>query len=103
MLFLFCNCSLLSPFLCLASEWRKRWILYLLGHSVCCLVHGFEPYFYISCPQGMGPDDISCFHQTLEVKFDFSFCQFSCDELYYVSYHCIDFFSLIFVFGDALQ
>ncbi|KAA3486830.1 DNA polymerase delta catalytic subunit [Gossypium australe] len=36
------------------------------GHSVCCLVHGFEPYFYISCPPGMGPDDISHFHQTLE-------------------------------------
>ncbi|CAI0414266.1 unnamed protein product [Linum tenue] len=36
------------------------------GHSVCCKVHGFEPYFYISCPPGMGPDDISQFHQTLE-------------------------------------
>lgn len=38
------------------------------GHSVCCHVHGFEPYFYISCPPGMGPDDISRFHQTLEGK-----------------------------------
>ncbi|KAF5960748.1 hypothetical protein HYC85_001957 [Camellia sinensis] len=36
------------------------------GHSVCCHVHGFEPYFYISCPPGMGPDDISHFHQILE-------------------------------------
>ncbi|KAL5192349.1 DNA polymerase delta catalytic subunit [Glycine soja] len=36
------------------------------GHSVCCNVHGFEPYFYICCPPGMGPDDISHFHQTLE-------------------------------------
>ncbi|KAL0863005.1 hypothetical protein Bca101_042123 [Brassica carinata] len=36
------------------------------GHSVCCFVHGFEPYFYISCPPGMGPDDISRFHQSLE-------------------------------------
>ncbi|EXB40942.1 DNA polymerase delta catalytic subunit [Morus notabilis] len=36
------------------------------GHSVCCNVHGFEPYFYISCPPGMGPDDISHFHQILE-------------------------------------
>ncbi|KAI3451580.1 hypothetical protein Pfo_008245 [Paulownia fortunei] len=36
------------------------------GHSVCCFVHGFEPYFYISCPPGMGPDDISSFHQILE-------------------------------------
>ncbi|GJN06058.1 hypothetical protein PR202_ga23743 [Eleusine coracana subsp. coracana] len=36
------------------------------GHSICCQVHGFEPYFYISCPSGMSPDDISRFHQTLE-------------------------------------
>jgi len=40
----------------------------LSGHSVCCNVHGFEPYFYICCPPGMGPDDISHFHQTLEVS-----------------------------------
>ncbi|XP_041004890.1 DNA polymerase delta catalytic subunit isoform X2 [Juglans microcarpa x Juglans regia] len=38
------------------------------GHSVCCHVHGFEPYFYISCLPGMGPDDISRFHQTLEAR-----------------------------------
>ncbi|KAL1538994.1 DNA polymerase delta catalytic subunit [Salvia divinorum] len=38
------------------------------GHSVCCNVHGFEPYFYISCPPGFGPDDISRFHQVLESK-----------------------------------
>ncbi|OVA06886.1 DNA-directed DNA polymerase [Macleaya cordata] len=38
------------------------------GHSVCCHVHGFEPYFYISCPQGMTPDDISRFHQVLEAR-----------------------------------
>ncbi|XP_020676528.1 DNA polymerase delta catalytic subunit [Dendrobium catenatum] len=38
------------------------------GHSVCCYVHGFEPYFYVSCPAGMSPDDISGFHQTLEVR-----------------------------------
>ncbi|CAH8355060.1 unnamed protein product [Eruca vesicaria subsp. sativa] len=36
------------------------------GHSVCCFVHGFEPYFYIACPPGMGPDDISRFHHSLE-------------------------------------
>ncbi|XP_048335093.2 DNA polymerase delta catalytic subunit isoform X2 [Ziziphus jujuba] len=36
------------------------------GHSVCCHVHGFEPYFYIMCPPGMGPDDISHFLQILE-------------------------------------
>ncbi|XP_068652015.1 DNA polymerase delta catalytic subunit-like isoform X2 [Aristolochia californica] len=38
------------------------------GHSICCHVHGFEPYFFISCPPGMGPDDISSFHQVLEVR-----------------------------------
>ncbi|OAY64752.1 DNA polymerase delta catalytic subunit [Ananas comosus] len=38
------------------------------GHSVCCNVHGFEPYFYISCPAGMGPDDIASFHKNLEAK-----------------------------------
>ncbi|KAL9158743.1 hypothetical protein ABFS82_08G088800 [Erythranthe guttata] len=38
------------------------------GHSVCCFVHGFEPYFYINCPSGMGPDDISRFHKILEGK-----------------------------------
>lgn len=32
-------------------------------------MHGFEPYFYISCPPGMGPDDISRFHQALEVLY----------------------------------
>nr|GEU98375.1 DNA polymerase delta catalytic subunit [Tanacetum cinerariifolium] len=36
------------------------------GNSICCNVHGFEPYFFISCPPGMGPDDISRFHQVLE-------------------------------------
>ncbi|PON63165.1 DNA-directed DNA polymerase [Trema orientale] len=41
-------------------------IIRIFGHSICCHVHGFEPYFYISCPPGMGPDDISHFHQILE-------------------------------------
>ncbi|TQE13058.1 hypothetical protein C1H46_001433 [Malus baccata] len=36
------------------------------GHSVCCHVHGFEPYFYINCFPRMGPDDISRFHQIFE-------------------------------------
>ncbi|KAK1371435.1 Dna polymerase delta catalytic subunit [Heracleum sosnowskyi] len=36
------------------------------GHSVCCNVHGFEPYFYASCPKGTGPDDIARFHKILE-------------------------------------
>ncbi|MCO5575689.1 hypothetical protein L7F22_029493 [Adiantum nelumboides] len=38
------------------------------GYSVCCNVHGFQPYFYISCLDGMGPDDIPKFKQTLEAK-----------------------------------
>lgn len=38
------------------------------GHSVCCHVHGFEPYFYISCPPGMGHDDIPRFRQILEAR-----------------------------------
>ncbi|KAH7292764.1 hypothetical protein KP509_29G084300 [Ceratopteris richardii] len=38
------------------------------GHSVCCNVHGFQPYFYISCPDGMGPDDIPKFKHILEAK-----------------------------------
>ncbi|GAB2287233.1 DNA polymerase delta catalytic subunit [Dionaea muscipula] len=38
------------------------------GHSVCCHVHGFEPYFYISCPSWMGADDIPHFQQILERK-----------------------------------
>ncbi|KAK9110336.1 hypothetical protein Sjap_018396 [Stephania japonica] len=38
------------------------------GHSVCCKVHGFEPYFYISCLPGMDPDDISRLDQTLEAR-----------------------------------
>ncbi|KAL5555418.1 hypothetical protein UlMin_037654 [Ulmus minor] len=36
------------------------------GHSVCCNVHGFEPYFYINCPPGMGADDIPNFQKILE-------------------------------------
>ncbi|XP_026455099.1 DNA polymerase delta catalytic subunit-like [Papaver somniferum] len=38
------------------------------GHSVCCHVHGFEPYFYINCPPGMTPDVISRFRQALEAR-----------------------------------
>ncbi|MCL7039062.1 hypothetical protein MKW94_030269 [Papaver nudicaule] len=38
------------------------------GHSACCHVHGFEPYFYINCIPGMTPDAISRFHQTLETR-----------------------------------
>lgn len=38
------------------------------GHSVCCQVHGFQPYFYISCLDGMGPDDIPKLKQTLEAR-----------------------------------
>lgn len=54
-----------GPQLCLIET--NSYVGCLLGHSVCCNVHGFEPYFYISCPSGMGPDDVSRFHQVLEV------------------------------------
>ena len=48
--------------------------LHLIQVTVfACNVHGFEPYFYIICPPGMGPDDISHFHQTLEVHLLLSF------------------------------
>ncbi|KAL9462517.1 hypothetical protein AB3S75_000508 [Citrus x aurantiifolia] len=30
-------------------------------------VHGLQPYSYISCTQGMGPDDNSRLHQILEL------------------------------------
>ncbi|PIA36036.1 hypothetical protein AQUCO_03400141v1 [Aquilegia coerulea] len=38
------------------------------GYSVCCNVHGFEPYFYISYPLGMGPDDVPRLHKSLEAR-----------------------------------
>ncbi|KAH9310163.1 hypothetical protein KI387_038074 [Taxus chinensis] len=38
------------------------------GYSVCCHVHGFQPYFYISCFDGMSPDDIPRFQQVLEAR-----------------------------------
>lgn len=59
----------------------------VLGHSVCCHVHGFEPYFYINCPPGMGHDDIPRFRQVLEVPwflFLFFFCFFllACSDVF---------------------
>ncbi|XP_024377944.1 DNA polymerase delta catalytic subunit isoform X2 [Physcomitrium patens] len=38
------------------------------GNSVCCNVHGFEPYFYISCVDGIGPDDVPKLRSTLETR-----------------------------------
>ena len=38
-----------------------------LGHSVCCKVHGSELYMYVSCPPGMAPNDLSIFHQILDL------------------------------------
>ncbi|XP_024367195.1 DNA polymerase delta catalytic subunit isoform X2 [Physcomitrium patens] len=38
------------------------------GNSVCGNVHGFEPYFYISCLDGIGPDDVPKFRSTLETR-----------------------------------
>ncbi|CAN8270830.1 unnamed protein product [Cochlearia groenlandica] len=36
------------------------------GHSVCCRVHGFKPYFYISCPPGLSPCDVSTLRLSIE-------------------------------------
>ena len=38
------------------------------GNSVCCHVHGFEPYFYAAMPQGFGPDDVDTFRKALNVR-----------------------------------
>ncbi|KAG0586012.1 hypothetical protein M758_2G055400 [Ceratodon purpureus] len=38
------------------------------GNSVCCNVHGFEPYFYVSCLDGIEPDDVPRFRSTLEAR-----------------------------------
>ena len=35
------------------------------GNSVCCFVHGFEPYFYVPAPPGFGPDDMPGFKETI--------------------------------------
>ena len=35
------------------------------GNSVCCFVHGFEPYFYAPAPPGFGPDDLPGFKSVL--------------------------------------
>ena len=38
------------------------------GHSVCALVHGFEPYFYTQCPPSFGPDDCVAFKAMLNER-----------------------------------
>ncbi|KAK2726361.1 DNA polymerase delta catalytic subunit-like [Artemia franciscana] len=35
------------------------------GHSVCCHVHGFSPYFYIEAPSSFGPSDCASFKKAL--------------------------------------
>mmetsp|Transcript_69065 Transcript_69065/g.218444 ORF Transcript_69065/g.218444 Transcript_69065/m.218444 type:complete len:1084 (+) Transcript_69065:53-3304(+) len=35
------------------------------GNSVCALIHGFEPYFYINMPDGFSPDDVDAFRKIL--------------------------------------
>lgn len=39
-----------------------------VGNSVCCNVYGFEFYFYISCVDGIGLDDVLKFCSILEVR-----------------------------------
>lgn len=41
------------------------WIL--AGNSVCALVYGFEPYFYVRAPPGFTPDDLDGMQRDLEV------------------------------------
>lgn len=38
------------------------------GHSVCALVHGFQPYFYVQAPPHFSPDDIYAFRASLEER-----------------------------------
>lgn len=49
------------------NVWSSSCFWYVLRPSVGWKVHGLEPYFYISCTQGMGPDHNSLLHQILEV------------------------------------
>lgn len=35
-------------------------------HSVTCHVHGFLPYFYVSCPNSINLENLSDFHKRLE-------------------------------------
>lgn len=38
------------------------------GSSVCCHVHGFQPYFYAAMPASMTPDDLEDFRRALNVR-----------------------------------
>jgi hypothetical protein len=38
------------------------------GNSVCLFVHGFEPYFYCSCPEDWGPEHFQELKNTLAVR-----------------------------------
>ena len=40
----------------------------LAGNSVCCHIHGFQPYFYAAMPSNFAPDDVEAFRKVLNVR-----------------------------------
>ena len=40
----------------------------LTGNSVCCHIHGFQPYFYAAMPSNFAPDDVEAFRKVLNVR-----------------------------------
>eukprot|EP00434_Breviolum_minutum_P041516 symbB.v1.2.036930.t1/scaffold5332.1/size28346/3 len=50
------------------------------GHSVLAHVHGFEPYFYVECPEELQtPDGLDAFRQALEALLAASGCRDKAD------------------------
>jgi hypothetical protein len=43
-------------------------VLHCAGNSVCCHIHGFEPYFYAAMPGNFAPDDVEAFRKALNVR-----------------------------------
>ena len=50
---------------CVAQRQPRR---VLAGNSVCCHVHGFQPYFYAAMPASLSPDDVETFRKVLNVR-----------------------------------
>jgi hypothetical protein len=38
------------------------------GSSVCCHIHGFQPYFFAAMPPTFAPDDVEAFRKALNVR-----------------------------------